>query len=130
MTIPPGWFQRVVEEPAGNEPWEAARPHEPMFVDRSVVLGACPGKAISDAAMADLIASLRDLAQRLGGRTRVELEEQYEGRPDIAVRGADLEAILEGGRAVLSKPAFKDKLSVQKRFGAPGRESVEIAACR
>jgi hypothetical protein len=130
VTIPPGWFQRTVEEPIGEEPWEAARPHEPMFVDRSVVLGSCPGKQISDTAMTDLIASLRSFTQRLGGRTRVELEEQYEARADIAVRGADLEAILEGVQAVLAKSALKDKLSVQKRFGAPGSDSVEIAACR
>lgn len=131
VSIPPGWFQRPSEGAPSEEAWEVARPHEPLFVDRSVVVRSCPGKGaqLGDAAAADLIAGLREVAQRLGGRTRVELEEQFEGRPDIAVRGADAETILQGARPLLDKPAFKDKLSVQKRFGAPGSDSVEVTAC-
>jgi hypothetical protein len=131
LTIPQGWFQRTSDESAGVEPWEATRPHEPTFGDRSVVLQACRGKSgtIVDVAVADLVASLRALTQRLGGRARVELEEQYEGPPDVAVRGPDPNAILEGARPLLEKSAFKGNLSVQKRFGPPGSESVEVLAC-
>jgi hypothetical protein len=131
LTIPQGWFQRPAEDAVGVEAWESTRPHEPLFGDRSVVLQLCGGKAgqIADAAMGELVASLRDLAHKFGGRTRVELEEQYEGGPDVAVRGADPEPILQGVRSLIEKPPFKGKLSVQKRFGPPGSESVEVLAC-
>jgi hypothetical protein len=131
LTLPQGWFQRPTDAAVGVEAWEAARPHEPVFGDRSVVLRACPGRAgpIADAAMGELVASLRALAQKFGGRARVELEEQYDGSPDIAVRAPDPEPVLLGVRPLLEKSVFKGKFSLQKRFGPPGSESVEVLAC-
>jgi hypothetical protein len=129
--IPPGWFQRPAEDPVAVEAWEGIRPHEPLYGDRSIVLQPCRGKTgqMTDGAVAELMGDLHELAKTIGGRTRVELEEQYEGRPDIAVRGADLDPILERLQPLLEKPVFKGKLSVQKRFGPPGSRSVETRSC-
>jgi hypothetical protein len=131
LSIPQGWFQRPPDAQAKQEPWEATRPHEPLFVDRSVVLEPCRGKTgqLSDAAMGELLASLREAARKLGGRTRVEMEEQFEGRPDIAVRGADADRLWQAVQPVLEKGSFKGKLSVKKRFGPPGANSVEVMSC-
>jgi hypothetical protein len=131
LTIPPRWFQRPPDQPANPEAWNATRPHEPLWSDRSVVLQACRGKAsqISDAAMAEIIASLREVAQRLGGRARVELELQFEGRPDIALRGTDLDALWEAVEPLLEKTAFRGKFAVRKRFGPPGSDSVQVVVC-
>jgi hypothetical protein len=132
LSIPQGWFQRASEEAVSAEPWEATRPHESLFSDRSIVLQPCSAAAgaLSDAAMAELVGSLRQVTQRLGGRARVELEEQFETKPDLAVRGADPDLILRDVQPLLDKPAFKGKLSVRKRFGGPGSESVEVRSCQ
>jgi hypothetical protein len=131
LTVPPGWFQRPPDGPEHREAWNATRPHEPRWGDPSLVLRACPGEAgkISDAAAGELLARLRELAEKLGGRARVEQEAQFEGRPDIALRGADLEPALEGVAPLVDKPAFKGKFAVEKRLGPPGSESVEAVAC-
>lgn len=131
LSIPQGWFQRPSEQATSPEPWEGTRPHEPLFGDRSIVLQPCTGKAaqISDAAMADLVTGLRAVAERLGGRTRVELEEQFEDKPDVAVRGADPGVLWAEVQPLLDKPIFKGKLRVHKRFGAPGSESAELRSC-
>jgi len=131
LGIPQGWFQKPADENPSAEPWEASRPHEPLFGDRSVVLQPCGGKAgqLSDAFMGELVASLRGVTQRLGGRARVELEDQYDERPDVAVRGADPEVVLRAVQPFLDKPAFKGKFKVHKRFGAPGSDSVEVVSC-
>lgn len=131
LSIPQGWFQRPADAGAGWEPWESSRPHEPVYGDRSVVLQPCAGKAaqLSESVMGQLLAGLREIASRLGGRTRVELEEQFDDRPDVAIRGADPETVLKDLQPLLDKPAFRGKLKVQKRFGAPGSESVEVVSC-
>lgn len=131
LDIPQGWFQRAVDEPATVEPWDAPGAHEPMFDDRGVVLQACEGRAgaLTATAMADLQSHLRGFATQLGGRARVELEPQYEGPPDLAVRAPDAEAIWQGLRPLLDKPPFKGRFRVKKRFGAPGSESVEVLSC-
>ncbi len=131
LSIPQGWFQRPADEGTRLELWESTRPHEPLFGDRSVVLQLCAGKTgqLSDEAMGQLITGAREIAARLGGRTRVELEDNYDDRPDVAIRGADPETVLSEARQLLDKPAFRGKLKVHKRFGAPGSESVEVVSC-
>lgn len=131
LTIPQGWFQRPLDGGTGAESWEAPRPHEPVFGDRSVVLQPCAGKAgqLSDASMGQMLTALREVASKLGARARVELEEQYDARPDVALRGADPETMLRAIQPLLDKPAYRGKLKVQKRFGAPGSESVEVVSC-
>ncbi len=132
LTIPQGWFQRPPEEQDHLEDWETTRPHEPLFTDRSVVLQACGSKAgqISDTAWAEIVGNLREVAAKLGARSRIELEDQFEGRPDIAMRGAEIDPMLEALLPLLAKPAFKGKLSVQKRFGPTGNDIAQVTPCR
>jgi hypothetical protein len=131
LAIPQGWFQRPAGEQIAVEAWEGIRPHEPLFGDRSLVLQVCDGKAaeVSDATMAELVAGLREVADKAGGRARVELEEQYEGRPDVAVRGPNPEAVFEEVQPLLQKPSIRGKLSAYRRFGGPGSESVRLVSC-
>jgi hypothetical protein len=131
LSIPQGWFQRPADGGTVLEPWESFRPHEPVYGDRSVVFQQCAGKAaqLSDSVMGQLMTGLREVAARLGGRSRVELEEQYDARPDVAVRGPDAEMILKEVQPIVERPAFRGKLKVLKRFGAPGSESVEVVSC-
>jgi hypothetical protein len=131
LTVPPGWFQKPPDGPEHPEAWDDTRPHEPLWSDSSVVLQACPGEAgqISDAAAGDLLARLRELAERLGGRARVEHEVQFEGRPDIALRGVDLDPTLQAVAPLLERAAFKGKLALQKRLGPPGSETASVVAC-
>jgi hypothetical protein len=131
LTIPQGWFQRPPDPPTTLPPWERAHPHEPSYLDRGVVIRECPGKAgqISDAVAGALLARLRELAQAKGPRVRVGLEEVFEGRPDIVVRGGEPETLVEGVLSILEKLDAKARWSVQKRFGPRGSTAVEVRGC-
>ena len=131
LTIPPGWFQRPAEPPAMIPPWEATQAHEPAFQDRSIVLRPCRGKngQLSDSMTGALLADLREVALAIGPRVRIEFEDSFEGKPDIAVRGAEPEKLLERVLPLLEKPGNKAKLSVLKRFGPRGSDAVEVKRC-
>jgi hypothetical protein len=130
LTIPPGWFQRPSLPPT-LAPWESTRPHEALFEDRAVVLRSCRGKHGSgdEAARQALLAELRAAVHAPEARVRVALEETFDGDPDIAIRGADIEEILADVLPRVEKLGGKANLSVHKRFGSRGSASVEIKPC-
>jgi len=130
LTIPPGWFQRPPETPAALPSWERPHAHEPSYLDRSLVLRECQGKGqIPDAAIAGLVAGLRELAQAQGPRVRVGFEPTFEGRPDIVIRGAEPEALAAGALPLVDKHGDKSRWSVLKRFGPRGSDAVELRSC-
>jgi hypothetical protein len=131
LTIPQGWFQRPPDPSATLATWEATQAHEPAFQDRGIVLRPCRGKngQFTDGITGALLADLRALVGSLGPRVRIELEETFEGKPDIAVRGAEPEKLLEGVLPLLGKPGSKAKVSVLKRFGPRGSAAVEVKSC-
>jgi hypothetical protein len=131
LTIPEGWFQRATPPPAETPPWDATRPHEPNYLDRSVVLRECPhkpGKA-ADTSASLLLAELSKLIHAQGAGVRLRLEARYTGGPDIALRGEAPEKLLDGVFPILNKLGSKARFSVKKRFGPPGSEAVEVRAC-
>jgi hypothetical protein len=131
LTIPQGWFQRSPEPPATLATWEATRPHEPAFQDRGIVLRPCRVKngQSSEGITGPLLADLRAVVPSLGPRVRIEFEEAFEGTPDIVVRGAEPEKLLEGVLPLLEKLGNKAKVSVLKRFGPRGSDAVEAKSC-
>lgn len=132
VTIPQGWFQRPAEPLRPPEPWDGTRAYEPGFMDNSVVVRACPGKSggETEAATSALVTALREFARSAGPRVRVTFEDTYEGGPDIAVRGPDLEKLVQGTLSVTRKLSLgKTGFSVSKRFGPRGSAGVELESC-
>jgi hypothetical protein len=131
LTIPPGWFQRHPTPPAALPSWERTHAHEPSYLDRSLVLRECLGKAgqIPDSVTAGLVAALRELAKEQGPRVRVGFEETFEGRPDIVIRGTEPETLAAGVLSLVEKFGGKARWSVLKRFGPRGSDAVALRAC-
>jgi hypothetical protein len=74
-----------------------------------------------------LLADLRGYAE--SAAARVGMEAAFEGRPDIVVRGADPEKLLEGVVPLLAKHAAKARFAVWKRQGPRGSESIQVRFC-
>ncbi len=131
LTIPQGWFQRPPDPPAPLATWEATQANEPAFQDRGIVLRPCRGKngQFTEGITSALLEDLRALVGSLGPRVRIEFEEAFEGKPDIVVRGAEPEKLLQGVLPLLGKPGSKAKVSVLKRFGPRGSAAVEVRSC-
>ena len=130
LTIPQGWFQRPPETPAALPSWERTHPHEPAYLDRGLVIRECRSKAgqAPDAASSALVAGLRELAEAQGARVRVRFEDNFDGRPDVVIRGADPEVLSAGALPLVDKLG-KTRWSVFKRFGPRGSDAVEVRAC-
>ena len=131
LTIPQGWFQRPPETPTELPSWERTHPHEPSYLDRGLVIRECRAKAgqAPDAASGALVAGLRELAEAQGPRVRVGFEENFEGRPDVIIRGADPEVLAVGALPLVDKLSGKARWSVFKRFGPRGSDTIEVRAC-
>ncbi|HEY5284673.1 MAG TPA: hypothetical protein VIM14_17910, partial [Polyangia bacterium] len=114
LTIPPGWFQRPPEPSSTLPTWESSHSHEPSFLDRSLVIRECGDKTgqVSGTAASTLVARVRSFARDQGGRVRVELEDAFEGRPDIVVRGGELAVLVNGVLPILDNLDSKAKWSV------------------
>jgi hypothetical protein len=59
----------------------------------------------------------------------VELEANFEGRPDIAIRGDEPDKLLPGVLSFLEKQGNQTRMSVLKRFGPRGSAAVEVKGC-
>lgn len=131
VAIPPGWLQKANEAPVLAEEWEKTGAHEPAFLDPGVVLRACGDKdgRTSDAAQSDLVAALRKLTAAMGPRMRVATEGVFEGQPDLAVRGAEPDKLVEEILPLVEKLESKAGFSVHKRFGPRGSATVEVRPC-
>ena len=57
------------------------------------------------------------------------MEPVFEGRPDIAVRGANLEQLQEDVLAVLAKHPPKLSLAVWRRQGPAGATAAQVKYC-
>jgi hypothetical protein len=129
LTIPPGWFRSGESLPPPSV-WDSIHPHEPLYVDPSVVLRTCSDKGGQDPAVVKaLVAGLRDLARAQGGRTRVEQEEAFDGNTDLALRGSELGPLLDAVLPLVEKLDGKRRWRVLKRFGPRGADAVEVRAC-
>jgi hypothetical protein len=131
LGLPAGWLDRPPDLPSAPMSWESTRPHEPAYSDPSVVLRECrdAGRGVPDSVANSLLADLRGLVEKLDGRFRVGMEMVFEGRPDIVVRGADVEKLLAEATLVLGKYGSKARFSVWKRRGARGSEAVPVKGC-
>jgi hypothetical protein len=128
LTIPPGWFRSGESLPPPSA-WDGVNSHEPLYTDPSVVLRACSDKAGQANEASGLVAALRELARAQGGRARVELDEAFDGRPDLVLRGSELGPLLEAVLPVVEKLDGKRRWRVLKRFGPRGADAVEARAC-
>jgi hypothetical protein len=131
LTFPEGWLNRPPELPGAPVAWESTRPHEPLYQDGSLVLRGCreSGGPVPEMVTGALLADLRGYAESAAGRVRVGMEAAFEGRPDIVVRGADPEKLLEGVAPLLAKHAAKARFAVWKRQGPRGSESIQVRFC-
>ena len=128
LSIPPGWFKNGEGLPPPSE-WDSIHPHEPLYPDPSVVLRACPGKGAQGSEADAVVAALRDLARAQGGRARVEQEEVFDGKADLALRGGELKPLLEAVLPLVEKIDSKHRWRVLKRFGPRGADAIEVRAC-
>jgi hypothetical protein len=128
LTIPPGWFRNGESLPPPPV-WDSVHSHEPLYADPSIVLRACPDKGAQGPEGDALVAALRDLARAQGGRTRVEQEEVFDGRADLALRGSEVKPLLDAVLPLVEKLDSKRRFRVLKRFGPRGADAVEVRAC-
>ena len=128
LTIPPGWFRNGESLPPPSV-WDSIHPHEPLYVDPSVVLRTCSDKAGQGGEVNALVSGLRDLARIQGGRTRVEQEETFDGKADLALRGSELKPLLDAVLPLVEKLDGRRRWRVFKRFGPRGSNAIEVRGC-
>ena len=128
LSIPPGWFRNGESLPPPPV-WDSIHPQEPLYMDPSVVLRTCPDKGSQGTEVDALVAALRDLTRAQGGRTRVELEEVFDGKTDLAVRGSELGPLLDAVLPLVEKLDGKHRWRVFRRFGPRGANAIEVRAC-
>jgi hypothetical protein len=131
LTLPPGWLDRPAQLPSVAAAWESTRVHEPAYSERALVLRECRerGGPMSDAVAATLLADLRTRARSIDPRVRVGTEAAFEGHPDMVLRGAEPERLLEALGPVLGKQGGKARVSAWKREGARGSQLIELRSC-
>ncbi len=131
LTVPERFVNNPVELPHDLPAWESRRPHEPAFQDGSIVLRSCrAGKeTVADAGEKAFLGELLGYARRAEPRTRVEMEPVFEGRPDIAVRGANLETLQADVLAMVAKHNAKAPVAVWQRQGPRGTAAVQVKYC-
>ena len=131
LTLPERWLRGPRELPSTPPAWEGRRAHEPSHQDGSIVLRACragDGTAI-EGAVNVLFGELRAYASRAEPRTRVELEPVHEGRPDMVVRGTNLEKLEADVLSVVAKHSGKARFAVWRRQGSRGADVVQVRSC-
>jgi hypothetical protein len=129
VSLPPLWFSHPEPLPA-MPAYEGVLEHEPLYSDPSLQLRPCKPKTAfpSDAALQAYVRALEEVVRPLGPRARVEIEMNYEFAPDIALRGVDLDELLQSIKPVLAKA--KVPVAVYRRAGARGSVKVEAQRCR
>ena len=132
VTLPEGWLDQPLELPSAPPPWESTGAHEPLALDGSLVLRECAdaGGAIPEASLSALMRDLRGFADAADGRVRVSTEAAFEGRPDLVLRGGDLEKLQAGVLPLLEKHGGKGRFATWKRQGARGSEAIQIRYCQ
>lgn len=131
LTLPAGWLRGPHELPSTPVAWEGRRAHEPAHQDGSMVLRACragDGSAMDGTAKL-VFAELQAYAGRAEPRTRVELEPVYESRPDMVVRGTNLEKLERDVLSVLGKQSGKGQFAAWRRQGPRGADVVQVRFC-
>jgi hypothetical protein len=131
LTMPGGWLDRPPELPSTPAPWESTRPHEPSYQDWSLVLRECRNRSgqVPDSITSALLGDLREFAKSIGPRVRVGTEATFEGRPDIVVRSAEPDKLVEGVLPLLGKLGSRAHFALWKRQGPRGSESIQVRMC-
>lgn len=127
ITIPPGWFTHAESLP-DLEVWETTSSHEPVYSDPTILLQPCPNSRFSTSLAQDFLHSLSAEVIPLNPRARVELEENFDGTYDVALRGPWLDPLLTVVFPALEKSA-RNQFAVYRRFGARGSLKVESQGC-
>jgi hypothetical protein len=131
LAMPERWLDGPHGLPSTPAAWEGRRPHEPSYQDGSIVLRACRvGEGSASEGTANvLLSQLRAYANRADPRTRVEIEPVYDGPPDIAVRGTNLEKLQEDVLSVVAKYSARTPFAAWRRQGPRGTAAVQVKFC-